>query len=182
MKPLNRDDFRNQVFKRDKFSCVVCGEKAIFDSNQEPTNLDAHHIIERKLWGESQGYFEDNGATVCEPCHIKAEETLISCNELRQLCGIKTTILPEQYYKDQEIDKWGNFVLPNGIRLRGELFYEESVQKVLKPVIHLFEEYVKYPRTYHVPWSPGAKDKEERTSPIMDHFLNREIVVLEKLL
>lgn len=48
-------------------------------------------------------------------------------------------------------------------------------------MIHLFEEYVKYPRTYHVPWSPGGQDKEERIIPSMDHFLGREVVVTEKM-
>lgn len=180
MKLLTRDQFRNMVYKRDGNKCVVCGTKAEFDSVGEVLNLDAHHIIERKLWNDG-GYYLENGVTVCEPCHIKSEQTLISCEKLRALAGIKQVVYPEQYYKDQELDKWGNFVLPNGTRLRGELFYEEATQKAIKSVLHLFEDYVKYPRTYHVPWSPGGKDKEERILKDLSHFFGKEVVVTEKM-
>lgn len=179
-KLLTRNQFRLNCFKRDGFKCVVCKEPAIFDSEGEPTNLDAHHIVERKLF-ENGGYYENNAATVCEPCHIKAEQTVIGCDELRKLCGIKTIIYPEHYYQNQEIDKWGNFILSDGRRIKGELFYEESVQKILEPVLHLFETYTKYPRTLHLPWSPGGKDKEERVISSLDHFKDLEVVVLEKL-
>jgi len=43
-KLLTRNQFRLSCFKRDGFKCVVCKEPAIFDSEGEPTNLDAHHI------------------------------------------------------------------------------------------------------------------------------------------
>lgn len=180
MKLLSRDNFRKGVFTRDNNKCVVCKTPASFDSDGEVSNLDAHHIIERKLFSDG-GYYLDNGVTVCEPCHLKAEQTLISCEELRALAGIKNIVYPEQYYKDQELDKWGNFVLANGTRLRGELFYEEPAQKVLQPVLHLFEDYVKYPRTYHVPWSPGGKDKEERVMFDLSYLNDKQVVVTEKM-
>lgn len=167
---LTRDEFREGVFARDSHKCVVCGIKAD----------DAHHIIERRLFPDG-GYYLDNGASVCEPCHMKCEQTLISCEELRQRCKIQQVVYPPQYYRDQEIDKWGNPVLPNGNRLRGELFYDESVQKVLEPVLHLFVKYVKYSRTFHVPWSPGGIDKNERVTPSMSHYKGIEIVITEKM-
>ena len=39
-KLLTRDEFREAVFARDKHQCVVCAAPAI----------DAHHVVERKLW------------------------------------------------------------------------------------------------------------------------------------
>lgn len=61
---LSRDTFRESVFKRDKYTCVICGKEA----------KDAHHIIDRKLFKDgSQGYFIDNGASLCSSCHIDAE-------------------------------------------------------------------------------------------------------------
>lgn len=51
---LTRDDFREFVFKRDNHKCVVCGEPAV----------DAHHILERRLFHDS-GYYLDNGASLC---------------------------------------------------------------------------------------------------------------------
>jgi len=145
---LTRDEFRNSVFKRDNHKCVVCGEPATFNSEGKVNNLDAHHIVERRLFGESQGYYLDNGATVCVPCHYKCEQTIISCETLREKCGIKNVIYPKQFYREATIDKWGNYILPNGNRLRGELYYDHSVQKILEPFSKLFSPYVKYPRTF----------------------------------
>ena len=150
-KLLTRDQFREGVFKRDNHKCVVCGAPAI----------DAHHIIERRLFGQTNGgYYLENGASVCETHHLEAEATTLSCDELRRLIGITKFPLPEHMYPDQPYDKWGNPILPNGMRLKGELFDDASVQKVIAPVLSLFTNRVKYPRTYHFAWSPGVTDDD----------------------
>jgi hypothetical protein len=66
------------------------------------------------------------------------------------------------------------------MRLRGELFDDESVQKILSPVLHLFLDYVKYPRTYHLPWSPGMT-KDDRQIKSIDVFEGKDIVVTLKM-
>jgi hypothetical protein len=119
-KLLTRDDFREGVFKRDKYKCVFCDQPA----------QDAHHILERRLWTNG-GYFLDNGASVCGEHHIKCETTEISVEDVRLACGITQAVIPEHLYDDQVYDKWGNPVMPNGTRLQGELFFDESVQKIL---------------------------------------------------
>jgi RNA ligase-like protein len=166
---LSRDDFRNAVFKRDGHKCVVCGAPA----------ADAHHIVERRLWPDG-GYYISNGASVCGPCHLKAESTELSCDELRERCGIKGILLPPHFYSDQPIDKWGNPILPNGQRLKGELFHDESVQKVLKPVLHLFTDRVKYPRTHHLPWSANVSS-DDKIIPSLAGFEGQDIVVTIKM-
>lgn len=150
-KLLSREEFKAQVFERDDSTCVIC----------EEVGVDAHHIIERSLF-EDGGYYLDNGVTLCSDCHIKAETTEISCKELRERAGITSTILPE-HLDEGDYDKWGNPILPNGMRLRGELFFDENVQKVLKQgrMLHLFTDKVKYPRTFHFPWSPGLSDDDK---------------------
>lgn len=40
--------------------------------------------------------------------------------------------------------------------------------------------YFKYPRTYHVPWSPGTSS-DDRLLPSVEHFTGQEIIVTEKL-
>jgi hypothetical protein len=157
-KILTRDQFREGVFERDKHKCVICGEKA----------QDAHHIVERRLFTDG-GYYFDNGASLCGIHHIEAEKTILSCEEIRNKTKIINTILPEHFYHDITYDKWGNICLPNGTRLKGELFYDESVQIILKDVLHLFSKYIKYPRTYHLPWSvPGKDDRQLEDDSIFE--------------
>lgn len=143
--------------------------------------VDAHHIVERKLWPD-QGFYLENGASVCADCHLQAEATTISCDELRSRAGILRFPLPPHFNANEIIDKWGNPILPNGMRLRGELFDDESVQKILAPVLHLFTDKVKYPRTWHLPWSPGAT-KDDCVHKDLSPFekLSCEIVATEKM-
>ena len=169
-KLLTRDEFRDGVFARDGHRCVFCHARAV----------DAHHIIERKLWPDG-GYYLANGASVCGPCHLKAESTEISCDELRKLCRIDHVLLPPHFQPDEVVDKWGNPVLPNGQRLRGELFDDESVQKILAPVLHLFTSRVKYPRTFHLPWSPGVTDDDRVMDDPDAVFGGHEVIVTEKM-
>lgn len=159
---LTRDNFREGVFKRDNYKCVICKEDA----------KDAHHIIERRSFSDG-GYYMDNGASLCEKHHIMAEETTLSCDEIREACGITKICLPDHFYSDNEYDKWGNIILPNGQRIKGELFYDESVQKILKQgkVLDLFQKYVKYGRTYHLPWSNLLKD--DRILPDDSNFTGK---------
>jgi hypothetical protein len=168
---LDRNTFREQVFKRDKGKCVMCGENSV----------DAHHIIERKLWLDG-GYYLDNGVSLCESCHIKAEQTLISCEELREKAEIKNVLLPEHFNLDEKYDKWGNVVLTNGMRLKGEMFFEEQVQKMLKSanLLNIFLNYVKYPRTMHFPWSPNLQN-DDRMMQNTDFFSGKEIVITVKM-
>lgn len=146
---LIRQDFVFQALTRDNNCCVICKEAA----------SEVHHIIERKLWSDS-GYYLDNAATLCSKHHILAEQTLLSCEEIRKAAGIKSIILPEHLDVGHEYDKWGNAILSNGTRLRGEMFYTEQVQKILSSanLLNIFNKYVKYPRTYHFPHSYRSTD------------------------
>lgn len=145
----SRDRFRELVFERDGGKCVFCDKPA----------EDAHHILERRLWPDG-GYYLDNGASVCGEHHMQCESTDLTVEDVRRACGITRIVVPPHLYQDQPYDKWGNPVLSNGQRVRGELFFDESVQKVLAGKLHLFTHWVKYPRTYHLPWSPGMGDDD----------------------
>lgn len=167
---LTRKEFRKAVFKRDKGCCIVCGKLAI----------DAHHIMERRLFPDG-GYYLDNGASLCERCHIDAESTRISPEELRSLAKISRIVLPPHLYQNEVYDKWGNIVLPNGNRIKGELFYDDSAQRIYDQSLKsLFVDYVKYPRTYHLPWSSGGT-KDDRFHQDTSIFEGREVVVTIKM-
>lgn len=178
---LTRDEFRNAVFERDGHKCVWCGTPADADNG---IRLDAHHIIERRLWTDG-GYYLDNGATLCDRtygCHMLAETTDLSVEDIREAAGITNLVLPEDMYPDHVYDKWGNVILENGQRTKGPLFYDESVQKVLSKSPHIddFVEYVKYPRTYHVPWSEGITD-DDRIQKDMSIFEGKRVIVTRKM-
>lgn len=166
---MTRDNFRESVFKRDKNKCVFCDAPA----------KDAHHIIERRLFPDG-GYVIDNGASVCEEHHLACERTDISVEDVRLAAGIIRKVLPPQLYDDQIYDKWGNPILSNGRRLIGELFFDESVQKIIANHLPSFERYVKYPRTYHLPWSEGINN-DDRIIPTLKGFIDREVIVTKKM-
>lgn len=175
VKLLARDEFRLQVFQRDKHTCVVPWCKDIAQ--------DAHHIIERRLWPDG-GYYLDNGVSLCEQHHLHAEYTFLSCEDLRNWAGIENVLVPPHLYGDQPYDKWGNPIDPDGKRRRGELFHDPSVQRALERVMALepnpFTNRVKYPRTYHLPWSPGVH-KDDRVLKSTSAFEGQEVVVTAKM-
>lgn len=168
---LTRDQFRELVFKRDNHKCIMCSQPA----------KDAHHILERRLFSDG-GYYLDNGASLCGTHHLEAEMTVLSAQEIRSKLNISTPVLPDHFYKDQEYDKWGNIILPDGKRIKGELFDDDSVQKILSQgqVLDLFIKYIKYPRTYHLPFSQG-KTKDDRTLVNCDQFKNNDVVASLKM-
>lgn len=168
---LSRRSFRESVFKRDNYKCVFCGEPAV----------DAHHIMERRLFPDG-GYYLDNGASVCAQHHLECETTEISIEEVLEACGIKTRLTPPHLYRDHCYDKWGNIITESGLRLKGELFHDESVQKILGEggKLPYFVDYVKYPRTYHLPWSEGVTD-DDRVMTDLSHFEGQEVIVSEKM-
>lgn len=170
-KLLSRDAFRNEVFARDKNTCCICPQAA----------QDAHHIIERRLFPDG-GYYLDNGASLCADHHLQAERTTLSPGTIREKAGIKDVILPPHLYRDQEYDKWGNPCLANGTRLKGDLFFDASVQKALDEggVLTLFTNHVKFPRTYHLPWSLGVT-KDDRKMGLEDPFKGHRVVATVKM-
>lgn len=170
-KLLSREDFTSGVFARDGGKCVICGAPA----------TSAHHIVERKLFADG-GYYLENGASVCDEHHIAAERTQISVEDVRKAAGIKTPINPPGVYEGDVIDKWQNYILPNGMRLRGPMFYEEQVQKVLKEagLLETFSIKVKYPQTKHLPISPGV-GKDDDIIADLSELVGHECVILEKM-
>lgn len=125
-KLLTRDEFRDSVLKRDGYKCVFC---PCVD------NLAVHHIIERKLFDDG-GYYLDNGASLCEKCHLKAEKAIESYlpREVRDACGIENVVLPKELDLSHEYDKWGNRIL-----IRAKLYqYNETTYKSFKKISHRY--------------------------------------------
>lgn len=171
---LTRTQFREGTFKRDNHLCVLCRAEG-----RATPAVDAHHIVERRLFPD-EGYYLSNGASVCEAHHRLCESTEISCDEVRAAASITTVRLPPQFYETDEIDKWGNGLLPHGRRTRGELWADESVQRVLAPVRDAFTRFVKPPRTAHLPYSQGAT-RDDMIWTDTAALAGREVVVTLKM-
>jgi hypothetical protein len=166
---LTREAFTEAVLARSGGTCVICGMPAV----------DAHHIMERRLFPDG-GYYLGNGAALCEEHHLAAEMTILSVEEIRKACGIPEAkkVLPPAYYPDEQYDKCGNVIMNSGFRMRGELFDDPSVRKILGQggVLSQFSYYVKYPRTWHLPWSQNIRS-DDRVLTSADHFRGEEVVV-----
>ena len=143
---MSREAFRKQVFERDNYTCVVpaCGLPAV----------DAHHIIERKLWAkdENEGYFKDNGASVCE-IHHRLAERIIPTQMLRKWAGITSRVLPKALDATKDYDKWGT--------------------ELKMPT----REYIKYPSTPYLPFSESVGNPLTNTQLL----LNIPLVVTIKM-
>lgn len=74
-----RSKFRNGCYERDKNKCRMCGATAPSGIATEDF-LDAHHITDRNLMPNG-GYVKENGISLCEACHVKAENFHISNGE-----------------------------------------------------------------------------------------------------
>lgn len=118
MKPilLSRDEFRESVFKRDSYKCVICGKPSV----------DAHHIIDRKQFIDG-GYYINNGVSLCTEHHIDAENGLIGCQTLRDKSGINTIILPENFDETIDYNKFGEpIAIDNKYKYSRTLHFEFS--------------------------------------------------------
>lgn len=154
---LSRDNFRNMVFERDNHICVIpeCNKYAV----------DAHHIIERRLWQDTSefgGYFLCNGASLCEEHHIAAEKNFYPPQYLWNILKIDNPIRPKLFKSNVDYNKWGiEFKMPNRYR-------------------------IKYPTTPYLPFSPqwqspeSAKDDNAYLENI-DCFLNAPIIITIKM-
>lgn len=170
---LTREQFKSVTLGRCQGLCCVpdCGRPAV----------DAHHILERRLWPDG-GYYASNGAPLCSEHHLDAETTKISVGELRRWCGIDAFVLPPQLVQGDDHDKWGNPIMANGMRLRGELFHDEAAQKALAlgGMLGMFTTQVKHPRTPHLPGSPGATS-DDRILESLEQFRGKRVIMTEKM-
>lgn len=117
---LSREQFKREVFARSENKCVVCAALAV----------DAHHILERKLFSDG-GYYLDNGVAVCAACHLLCEHTTIGAQQLRICAHITTTIVPVGWDGSLAYDKWGNRIWPSGLRAAGPLEHDTGMRRAL---------------------------------------------------
>jgi len=89
-----RQDFRDECLWRDNYSCRGPGCSFKSSSEKAEEDLDVHHIKNRSGLPFG-GYIKENGISLCERCHIKAEKSLVgndqtgdfSVNNLYKIIG-----------------------------------------------------------------------------------------------
>ena len=117
---LDREAFARAVFARSGGKCVLCAAPAV----------DAHHILERKLFPDG-GYYLDNGAAVCAACHLDCEHTRVSVETVCEAAGITRLVLPPGFDPSVRYDKWGNRFVEHGLREAGPLEHDTGMRRAL---------------------------------------------------
>jgi hypothetical protein len=112
--------------------------------------------------------------------------TLLTPEDCRKAAGIEVVWLPEHLYTDYQLTLWGDTILEDGRRTRGELFFDESVQLMLAlgGVLDLYTKYVRHFRTLHLPFSPKVLKGDlgdDRVISDMSQLEGHEIVVTAKM-
>lgn len=72
-KSLSYKNWRDSVYKRDRWTCRVCKEHC------QKSNIVAHHIKEFSSYPELR-YEVDNGVTLCRKCHINIHKPNLHLN------------------------------------------------------------------------------------------------------
>lgn len=170
MESLNETSFRDAVLSRDGGRCVICGDSA----------WRVEDIMDRRLWDDGDLH-PDNGVTLCDAHATECRATRIDLETLRNAAAVSPCI-PPQLYAMQRYDRWGNPVLKDGRRARGELFFDPDVQRTLQDagLLDIFSHWVKYPRTYLLPWSESSNEGE-RDIGTTEQFVGRRVVLTEKM-
>lgn len=163
--------FTMQVRERDAEACVVCGSK----------DIHVTHIFSPKLW-DTNPDFPENAVCLCAKHREAALKTHLKVEELIEHAGLEERPLPQQLHAVERYDRWGNVMLKDGRRARGELFFDEEARGWLERggVLDSFTPFVKYPRTFTLPWSDvvGVGD---RVLASVEPLKRGAVVVTEKM-
>jgi hypothetical protein len=117
---LSREAFKIQVLGRSAGLCVFCTAAAV----------DAHHILDRKLFSDG-GYYLNNGAAVCAQHHWDCETTVLSATDTYAAAGITQPVLPPGFLAECVYDKWGNHSRGDGTWVAGPLIHDSGARRAL---------------------------------------------------
>ena len=187
-KLLSREEFREKVLQRDHWQCI--GQKILqakgtakSKCEEELQELQVHHIYDRKLYSDG-GYYLSNGVSVCAVHHYDAELGTISVQDFEQYLQVSIR-RPDILSQFERYNKWGTEILfdwdEHGIeyQMGDKRWMELRTSKEGEASVQT--KYKKYPRTYHLPWSPGLQNDDRRIESL-DHLRGcLDIVVTEKM-
>lgn len=170
---LSDADFAAQVLNLREGQCAApeCPQSACV----------AHHILVPALWVDGGNYI-GNGVPLCQEHHERAQSTMLTPEQLRSWAGHRSAHLPEHLEPSLRYDTWGNVTHEDDSRSPGELFFTAPAQQALKTggVLAAFDRRVRYPRTFHLPDSPG-RSNDDRVIKSLTDLDGTELVTTEKL-
>ena len=124
---LTRDEFKRQVFAKTKGKCCVPG--------CDCDAVDAHHIMDRKLWADG-GYYLSNGAALCSKHNLDAERGAISLTQCLEYMDIDSKLarIPDSL-KDEykNISDYHNAISSGLLDKWGELHEEKASESEYDP-------------------------------------------------
>lgn len=159
------------VLDRDRHRCVVCGNIAV----------QVHAIFCERLWDDDQRH-PNNFVALCQSHCEAALMTQLPVETLISRAGIQESPLPPQLHAVERYDRWGNVFLADGLRARGELFFDDEARDWLERagLLQSFTPFVKYPRTYVLPWSDMVGEGDQ-TIVSLQPLRSGPVVVTEKM-
>lgn len=167
---LTREQFTTVCFKRDGGKCVFCKNVA----------TEVHHILDRKLFDDG-GYYENNGASVCEKCHLLCESLSYTIIQVREACNIKEPVVPCDFHVDEVTDKWGNTYSDHKLILSELFITNNNLSKLINEYrVMNASKYKKYPRTFHFEWSEGMTN-DDKVLKDTSNFNGKRVIASVKM-
>jgi hypothetical protein len=167
---MDRSEVAEQVISRDGGRCVICGIEA----------GELHHLLDPRLW-ETGSSPAENVVVVCADHKRACQSDEIPVDSIRQAAGL-APCRPPQFYSWLDYDHWGNSLYSDGRRAKGELFDQPDVQEALTATgrIGLFGDWVRYPRTFVLPWSDETTPGDLRMETA-GAFEGNRVIATEKM-
>lgn len=120
----------------------------------------------------------NNGVSLCNECHLKAEQTEISVEEILDAIGF-VRYLPPSLDPEMIYDTWGNILLEDGRIIYGSMRSDEGMLKATQAKRHLFIDRVKYPSTPYLLDSHSVDPNDSFVKG--DLFKGQQVIVTEKV-
>lgn len=139
-----------------------------------------HPMMSPALWEGTPA--AANIIKLCDHHAILLLSGQLTRQELIAKAPLLSPVLPPQLYPTMNYDHWGNLILNDNRRARGELFHMPNTQQALlaSDALSMFTPWVKFPRTFLLPWVENPSDGDRTLASVL-HLEGHRVVVTEKM-
>lgn len=171
---LSRSEFRNICLERDNHTCCIpwC------DSDAD----EVHHVLERSLWDDG-GYYERNGASVCNMHHRYAESNDIPPQAFWRWLSLDP-LTPD--YSDDRLagfrELWHSEDTPADAELTDIWNTDKWGEPFERPPWEEHRDTIKYQSSRHFPFSHESdRDDTKLSHRELEHFTEVPLVATIKM-